>query len=190
MQHRVPEAGGAAPPPPAHRRAWLAPLQAPETDILEFDYERALAGFDRVLAFGDAHGFAIAESVLGGILPLIASRPHVVVMHDLSDARYSSPDYGGQPLWTGGGRGARLRIGDIDSAEEQAVAITDFAGRNRLPLHSADHSLHTELEPDSARVAEMRGRIGELFWLEAHWFWFSRNEVTWSCTFPRYPRRP
>jgi hypothetical protein len=170
---------------------WLGTLQALETDILTFDYERALSGFERVLVFWDAHGFAVAECILGGILPLIASRPHLVLMHDLSDVRYlapSSAQYGESGLWKGGGQGRRLRIGDIDSAEEQAVAIADFAGRNGLPLHSADHSLHTELEASPERISELRERIGDLFSLQAHWFWFSLNEIPGPYTFPRYSR--
>jgi hypothetical protein len=173
-------------------REWLAPLQALETDILTFDYERAFSGFQRVLVFWDAHGFAVAECMLGGILPLIADRAHLVLMHDLSDARYAAPssaEYGEKGLWKGGGLGRRLRIGDIDSAEEQAVAITDFASRNRLPLHSTDHSLHTELEADPARITELRERLGDLFSLQAHWFWFSLNEIPGPHTFPRYARR-
>ena len=42
-------------------------------DILEFDYRKALSDAKRVLIFWDAHGFDIAECVLGEILPIVAA---------------------------------------------------------------------------------------------------------------------
>ena len=41
------------------------------------DYQRLFEGSERVLLLWDAHGFEIAEMVLGRILPLIADRPHL-----------------------------------------------------------------------------------------------------------------
>ena len=49
---------------------------------LDVDYEQLFSTAGRVLLLWDAHGFEIAETVLGRILPVIASRPHLVLMHD------------------------------------------------------------------------------------------------------------
>jgi len=133
--------------------SWFIPLRALRQDILTFDFRSALATARRPLLFWDAHGFEVAECVLGAILPELAPHPHLVIMHDLSDSRYTAPgsfSYDGQHLWKGvGSSGPRLKLGMIDSAEAQAVSILDFATRNRLPLHSADHSFHVELAGDA-----------------------------------------
>lgn len=154
--------------------SWFAPLDAPLADILAYDYAAALAGAQRVLVFWDAHGYAVAECVLGGILPLLQPKAHLVLMHDLSDARYSS---GGtayeRPMYQGGNLGsAKLRLGNVVSGVEQAIAVTDFAARNGLELRSADHDLHTGL---AERAAELQALLGELFSMQAHWHYFTLN---------------
>jgi hypothetical protein len=169
---------------------WFAPLQALRTDILDFDYRKALSGTGRVLVFWDAHGFEIAECVLGAVLPLVADREHLVLMHDLSDNRYSSEEqlaYGENGLWKSNNwSGPRLKLGIIDSAVEQSIAALDFTTRNHLTLDSADHSFHSEL--DAAQQAEMERLLGELYSTQAHWFYFSLNERPGPYTFPRFAR--
>jgi hypothetical protein len=169
---------------------WFAPLKTLRTDILDFDYRRVLADAGRVMIFWDAHGFEIAECVLGAILPAIAERPHLVLMHDLSDIRYGSDEqlsYGGHGLWRSNNwSGPRLKLGIIDSAVEQSISALDFTTRNHLTLDSADHSFHTEL--DAAQQAEMDRTMGELFSTQAHWFYFSLNERPGPYKFPRFAR--
>ena len=172
-------------------RDWFDLLQIETSNILTYDYRAALEGFDRVLVFWDAHGFDVAECVLGGILPLLADRSHLLIMHDLSDNRYMSESsrlYGGDGLWKGGNKGSpRLKLGDIDSGVEQAVAISDFCWRNRLNLFSADHSIHERFADDPAASDEMQRLLGEeLFSLQAHWRWFSLNERPGPFTFPHF----
>jgi len=172
--------------------AWFHPVEAVRTDILKFDYQKELAGAKRVALFWDAHGFEIAECVLGAILPALADKEHVVIMHDLSDARYSSEqqlEYGEHGLWKGNNwSGPRLKLGIIDSAVEQSISVLDFATRNHLTLDSADHSFRTELTSD--QKAEMKSVLGDLFDLQAHWFYFSLNEKPGPYTFPRFTPPP
>ena len=168
---------------------WFAPLQIHRGDILTHDYRTAIGDARRVLLFWDAHGFEIAECVLGVILPLLAGRDHIVIMHDLSDARYSAPGplaYNGRRLWKGENAGdSRVRLDYIDSAVAQSISITDFAARNRIGVDSADHSNDLEINQQSGRVEAMRNLLGpELFALQAHWFWFSLNERAGPFTFP------
>ncbi|MCP4372162.1 MAG: hypothetical protein GY797_29200 [Deltaproteobacteria bacterium] len=170
---------------------WFEPLQVVKANILAFDYKLALSDFERVLIFWDAHGYDIAECVLGKILPEIAERPHVVIMHDLSDTRYmpeSRFQYNGHSIWKGNTwDGSRLIINPIHTAVEQAVAIIDFTNRNKLPLHSASHNLHTKLGLDKVKLTELKESLGDsLFSLDAHWFWFSLNEISGPYTFPRF----
>ncbi len=165
---------------------WFKPMDARLADILSFDYAAAFAGKQRVLVFWDAHGFQVAECMLGRILPLLHSRGHLVMMHDLSDARYSTAeftsDYGDKGMYKGGNDGSpKMRLGHIVSGVEQAIAITDFASRNGLELHSADHDLHCGI---ADKAEEMRALVGDLFALQAHWFYFSLEGVRQ----PRFPR--
>jgi hypothetical protein len=170
--------------------AWFEPLRTVRADILDFDYEKALSGVGRLLLFWDAHGFEIAECVLGAILPIASKTEHLVLMHDLSDARYSSEEqleYGGHGLWKGNNwTGPRVKLGIIDSAVEQSIAAVDFTTRNHLTLDSADHSFHTGLTP--AQQTEMQNLLGELFETQGHWFYFSLNERPGPHKFPRYTR--
>jgi FkbM family methyltransferase len=169
---------------------WFAPLQALRANILEFDYEMALSGAERVVIFWDAHGFEIAECVLGEILPVVAGKEHLVLMHDLSDTRYCSEEqleYGGHGLWKRNDwSGPRLKLGIIDSAVEQSIAALDFTTRNHLSLDSADHSFHTNLSP--SQQAEMLEILGGLFETQGHWFYFSLNEVPAPYKFPHFTR--
>ncbi len=168
--------------------SWFQGLQALRTDILAFDFRKAMAGARKVLLFWDAHGFEVAECVLGGILPLMADKPHAVIMHDMSDNRHcaASDAYGPEGMWKGeNSSGPRMKLGCIDSHVAQAVSIVDFTSRNKLTLDSADHSYAVELDAD--KVAEMTRVMGEqLFSTSAHWFWFSLNEVAGPYHFPPF----
>ena len=170
--------------------SWFEPLTAEVGDLLKYDYKQVFAGAKRVLVFWDAHGFDIAECVLGVIAPIVADRPHVFLMHDMSDTRYASGQtgYGGQRLWHGENAGsARFRLGNIDSAVAQAISAQDFTTRNRITLDSADHSIDLELNQVPGRVQEIQTLLGEeLFAMQAHWFWFSLNEHPGPYTFPRF----
>lgn len=171
---------------------WFDPLAAVKQDILAFDFQPILQHAKRCLLFWDAHGFDIAECALGKILPLIAGKEHLVVMHDLSDARYASDAhrfYGTNGLWKGNSwSGPRLQIGHIDSSVEQAVAVVDFSSRNRIALHSADESLQDEIGADPKRLKEMQDLLGdEIFSLHAYWYYFTLNERADLYTFPVPP---
>ncbi|MGA3017204.1 MAG: FkbM family methyltransferase [Bryobacteraceae bacterium] len=169
---------------------WFAPLEALQGDILQFDFAGVLSGVSRAILFWDAHGFEIAECVLGEILPLLGGKDHVVLMHDLSDTRYMSREqleYGANGLWKNNDwTGPRLKIGIVDSAVEQSIAALDFTTRNRLTLDSADHSFHTDLSP--GQQDEMKAVLGDLFDTQGHWFHFSLNEHNGPYTFPRFAK--
>lgn len=171
---------------------WFRPLRAIKGNILNFDYESLLKDVNRCLVFWDAHGYDVAECVLGRILPLIAPKPHIVIMHDLLDARYCPEEsslYKGNRLWRGNNwNGPRIRLGNIISAVEQAVSIVDFASRNNIVLDSADHSFAMEIKKDIFKLKEMKDILGEeLFSLSAHWFWFTLYGMEGPITFPACP---
>jgi hypothetical protein len=171
---------------------WLAAGEFLKTDILTFDFAPVLAGAQRCLVFWDAHGFDVAECVLGRLLPLLEGLPHIVAMHDLCDLRYCSPSpaYGECGLWKGeNATEPCFWLGHIASHVAQAVSVVDFTTRNALPLHSAEESLHAELGADPAKMAELRRLLDHDFVsLQACWFWFSLNEAAGPLTFPKCPR--
>jgi hypothetical protein len=175
---------------PAVASSWFQPLQAVQHDILTFDFASVLAGAQRVLIFWDAHGFEIAACVLGKLLPLVASKDHIVLLHDMSDLRYCGeldPD-GNYALWAGDPCGeGRFCIGNVVSKVPQAISIMDFITRNHLTLDSVDHSIHTTIANDPQKTAEMQMLLGPLFSPYAHCFWFTLNEHPGPHKFPAVP---
>jgi hypothetical protein len=169
---------------------WFQRLDALRQDILTFDYQSLLQDRGRVMVFWDAHGYAIANCVLGKILPLLSSRSHIVAVHDMSDARYldsSQANYNGHSVWTRNDWSGRyVRLGWIQSNVEQAVALIDFASRNDIQLESATHSMRTELS--QAQRLELDAMLGlEVTNSDAGWCWFSLNgSGRANLTFPTF----
>jgi len=178
---------------------WLDRLDARTTDILDVDYEQLFAGATRVLLLWDAHGFEIAETVLGRILPLIADRAHLVLMHDISDNRYASVSrsYEGQPLWKGStwdrGTGtslARVNIGWMNSLQDQVIALADFAARNDIEIGSADHEYAGYFGGLPQHAAEMSRLLGdEFFSVSAHYAFLSLAGKRGPFHYPAVQRR-
>ncbi len=169
--------------------AWLRTIDALREDILTFDYARLFSNHRRVMVFWDAHGYGIANCVLGKMMPLLSDREHVVAMHDISDARYlanNQADYNGHSLWTHNDwSGRHVRLGWVQSNVEQAVAVVDFTSRNNVPLDSATNSMRTELSTD--QLAELDEMLGlDASRAEAGWVWFSLNGTRAGWTFPRF----
>jgi hypothetical protein len=160
---------------------WLARLYALRANILEVDYPSLLGRARRVLVLWDAHGFEVAETVLGGILPCLAAKDHLVLIHDVSDNRYCGAprSYGGHPLWKGQAWQARtqawdsrINLGWMNSAVDQVIALADFCWRNDIELVSADHAYHGFFAAHPDREREMRAVLGTK--------WFSRL-AHWAC---------
>lgn len=186
---------------PAVGPDWLAPLDARIGDMLNEDFPAIIGDARRVLVLWDAHGFEIAELVLGHILPLLADREHVIIMHDISDLRYArkSLEYNGAELWKGqnwvyGDKGrheSRLYLGWIDTIVDQAIAVVDFMTRNHGELLAADDSFHREIGQNEERLQEMEQTLSKDDWsLSAHWAYFSLNTLSRPYTFPRFVSPP
>jgi FkbM family methyltransferase len=173
---------------------WFLPLEARECDILTFDIAPYLQQSSKTVVFWDAHGFEVAEWVLGYLLPQLASRPHRILMHDLSDMRYCSPQraYGKERLWKGtSGWEQSMWLGNIHSRVAQSISVIDFTGRNKVPLHSGDESFFEEIGTDPEKFAVLQNTLGgELFQLYSYWFWFSLAEAAGELTFPRFEPPP
>ena len=177
---------------------WLAPLEARIADILDVDYPRLFEGATRVLLLWDAHGFEIAETVLGRILPALEHRSHLVLMHDISDNRYAAVprSYQGEPIWkgstwdTGTGRSkAHVNIGWMTALQDQVIAIADFAARNDIEIGSADHEYAQFFDVHEDAADQMRREVGELFSTSAHWAFLSLTGKQGPFHFPAVQRR-
>src|SRR5688572_19984075 len=156
-----PRLSGLVPP------SWLSHLEAREEDIAAADFEAIVGDAGRVLILWDAHGYHIAEHVLGRLLPAVADRPHLVLAHDISDVRYEGPAprpaaerYG---LWRGNDwSGPRVRLGHLDSCVEQAVAMVDFTSRNQVVLRTAAEDIHNAIGAHAFRVEQMERTLDDL----------------------------
>lgn len=174
--------------------AWFANVDARRIDILSVDYEQLLAGHARVLVLWDAHGFEIAELVLGDILPRLAGRDHLVLMHDISDNRYPgvSRSYSGQPLWKGsawqkrtGACESRINIGWMNSMQDQVIALADFSVRNDLEIGSADHEYAQFFEAHPDHAEDMDRLLGkEFFSIAGYWAFLSLTGKEGPFHFP------
>jgi hypothetical protein len=182
-----PRIAGLVPP------SWLSHLDAREEDIAAADFDAIVGDAGRVLILWDAHGYHIAEHVLGRLLPAVADRPHLVLAHDISDVRYEGPAprpvgerYG---LWRGNDwSGPRLRLGHLDSCVEQAVAMVDFTSRNGVTLHTAAEDIHAAIAVHTFRREAMERTLDDLWAPHAHWCHFSLNERPGPYRFPAAAR--
>lgn len=176
---------------------WFGPLDARTGDILAVDFAQILGEESRILLLWDAHGFEVASAVLGTILPQLVGRPHLVLMHDISDARHlpvATRSYAGNQIWQGAAwqertrqPDSRVRIGWMDSCQNQVIAIADFTSRNELELGSADHDFHAFFDTEVKRQ-DMLDVIGsDLFSMNAHWAYLQLPDDGRELHFPPAP---
>lgn len=171
---------------------WLAPAEIQTVNILDYDFSSSIDNAKRCFLFWDAHGFDVAEYILGNLLPRLATRPHVVAIHDLGDPRYEEPprQYGKLGLWKGEDGVASFWLGGVFSSMSEAISLLDFSSRNSLPLHATGESLQSEIAQYPERVATLRAMLADdCFSLGAGWFWFSLAEAPGPLTFPRVTHR-
>lgn len=103
----------------------------------------------------------------------------------------------GQPVWKGStwDKGtvtslARVNIGWMNSLQDQAVAIADFAARNDIEIGSADHEYAEYFGSRPQHAAEMLQLLGdEFFSVSAHYAFLSLAGKTGSFHYPGVQRR-
>jgi hypothetical protein len=64
-------------------KEWFSPLTVISWDIISVDYRPIFAAHTRPLVFWDAHGRAVARTVMREIVPLLPAE-HLVIVHDIS----------------------------------------------------------------------------------------------------------
>ncbi len=164
-------------------------------NICSADFAALIGDARRVLVLWDAHGFDIADKVLSGIMPILAERDHLVLMHDITDSRYCGFErsYKGGSIWRATydldeNRETRhITIGWVNTIVDQAIPTMDFLRRNDAELHSADLQINTALEHGDPTVAALveNGTVAR----RNHWAFFSLNEAPGPYHFPTPSRR-
>jgi hypothetical protein len=172
---------------PAATEEFFAPLLVLHGDVRDLDFAQVVLGATRVLVFWDAHGYDVAACVLGRLMPLLANREHLVLMHDIGDARYEEANsYNGQGIWKGEEiwPGPTVRLGHVHATVQQAVSIVDFTSRNRIALRSVTHSLHSRFDARPQEGRELTSLLGDFFDLRSGIAWFTLNEAAGPYCFP------
>ncbi len=170
---------------------WFAPLQAVEGEILGHDFAATLGEASRVLLFWDAHGYQVAEFVLGCILPLLADRQHLVLVHDIDDARYfaAGTGYRGYGTWKGEAEwpGPTLRLGRLLGSVPQLVSLVDFCSRNHIEVSTAAAGMRSFFIERIDRLREMQALLGtNPLACQGGMSWFSLNQADGPYHFPRW----
>lgn len=173
--------------PAAPAPEWFSPLLVLNGDVRDLDFKEALGNAGRVLVFWDAHGYDVADCLLGKLMPLLADREHMVIMHDIGDARYQeAQSYNGFGTWKGEEiwPGPMVRLGNVFATVQQAVSIVDFTSRNGITLHSAVHSLRTAFPARASETREIEELLGNFFDIRSGCAWFTLNEANGPYFFP------
>jgi cephalosporin hydroxylase len=169
---------------------WTEILDARVADVTDVDIGSLLAEGQRILFLLDAHGWEVAEYVLGVVLPAIQNRSHLIVVHDILDVE-SHPElrsYAGHGIWKGySGYDAPQKFvfsGSMCSMFEEVVSLVDFAVRNRIEIHSVEREIRQEIDVEPDRRAEMISMLGDGMCSPVSRFhWFSLNSEPGDVTF-------
>jgi len=181
-------------------------------DVLELDVEAALRGKRRVFFLLDAHGWDVAEYVVGVVVPELFKREHVLFMHDVVlpthyaavYAKYFPHDptrptdgmegYGGRGIWRGSEEtwDRFLFLNGLAGRYPEFVALVDFVNRNGLTLHALEASVRQAIEDYPERREEMQRLLGDRMYAPFSAFaWLSLDPLDrpTQLRFPTF-RRP
>ncbi len=168
---------------------WFLPANVLICNILNFDFSSIVQPGKRHLIFWDAHGFEVAECVLGKLLPLLVDQEHIVAMHDVFDSRYECPPpgYGSAGLWKGANAEEQFFcLENTISSVAQTISVIDFKNRNHIPFHSAGQSFVEFQRQEQEETKELQRVLGKDFFTGfANWFWFTLAEAEGEVTFPK-----
>jgi hypothetical protein len=169
-------------------RTLLSRVEALNGDIAAFDFAPYIERSKRILVFWDAHGYELALDILARVYPLLKSKPHLTLVHDMADLKFLGDAYrryDSTALWNSKGSApAKYVLGDVGSQYDEGIALVDFLGRNRLSFRSAESSYFPELTHD--QVEELTARFGQDFSQFGFWYYFSLNEAKErELTFPQ-----
>jgi len=176
--------------------AWLHHLDVLQADILDVPAQRLFGDARRVILLWDAHGDELGRYVLSGLLPALQGREHLVILHDVTDARrrnlersYGTPE--ATTYWQG----------HLVCAFEEIYAALDFISRNGLQPETPSNAFEAWLRVhEGAKAEELRAFFREVLddaYLDdgyaqgGHWLYFDlvTRESDLPLVFPPQPQR-
>ena len=128
--------------------AWFDPLTIIEQDVRRIDFGVVYGAYQRVLVFWDMLGYGVSRHILDNALPPLATREHLVIVKDLTDARYHNVE------------GIHRSAGLLSPSSEVRV-LGDFLTRNGIRHDTAEHCLRVWRESRPEQVAEVENAWGE-----------------------------
>ena len=164
--------------------SWFAKLDARIANICDISLGRFIHERDSVLFLWDAHGFEVAECVLGKVLPQLQQNRHLVLIHDILDVRHHPhlKDYKRFGIWKGypgdQSDGAWIIVDSMASMFEEVIALNDFAQRNNFKIHSVEHEVRQKIFNYKIRRQKLKTLLGsEMTSPTSGFHWFSLNEL-------------
>jgi len=178
-------------------KEWFSKLDARISDILDLDFKTLIKNGKTILFLWDAHGWDIAEYVLGVVLPALEKKKHLIFVHDLSYFdKNSNPKYSGNGIWKGYAgdevkNPPRVVINSIQSAFEEMIAILDFASRNSLEIRSVQEEINNLYKKNQAEATLLKKILGKEFTDSSSSFhYFSLNTLSKNqkIFYPKFQR--
>lgn len=127
--------------------SWFEPLKIVEQDIRRIDFRVLVGSAQRVLLFWDMLGYGVSRCVLDNALPLLVCRDNLIIVKDVTDARYHYVE------------GVHRSAGLLAHSSEVRT-LGEFLTRNAIQHETAEHCLRVwrEARPaDAAAVDEAWG---------------------------------
>lgn len=179
-------------------KGWFDKLDVQIANILDTQFKDLIKGKKKVLFLWDAHGWDIAEYILGEVLPLLRPLEHLVLVHDISyfNPKSINSAYGDNGVWKGyAGDDVKnppyLVLNSMTSPFEELVAIYDFASRNSLKIHSVQEEINDLFRKNETKAREFKQLLGiEFSDSSSSFHWFSLNSISREkkIFFPNYQK--
>lgn len=167
-------------------KPWFDKLDDHIVNILDVQFKDLIKGKKKILFLWDAHGWDIAEYILGKVLPSLAPREHLVLIHDVSyfDPKSVDASYIAGNIWKGyAGDDVKnppyIVLNSMTSPFEEIIALYDFASRNSLKIHSVQEEINDIYKKDQAKASMLKKLLGKAFSDSSSSFqWFSLNTLS------------
>jgi hypothetical protein len=135
---------------------WFNPIETLEQDILDTDFAKIFSPAKSIFLFWDAHGKELADYVLAEIFPHLQDKKHVILVHDISDARHDDLE----PSYVRADGLPQNWLGYLVGPFAELVPLYDFFSRNGIAYDTAIASLKRGFLREDTRRAELEKSYG------------------------------
>lgn len=184
---------------------WFNKLDTRIANILDINFKSLIGeaylrkkNKKKILLLWDAHGWDVAEYVLGEALPVLRPLEHLILVHDISyfDPNSNNALYRAGTMWRGyAGDEAKdppyLVLNSMESSFEELVALNDFASRNSLKLHSVQEEINDFYHKNQKIKSELEKSPGKDFsdsTSSFHWFSLNASPKDKKIFFPKFQK--